>query len=130
MRRFKFVIGAPLRCVPLCIHDVQLGFALLEHLTEGYEPKKNFQNTWNDILILATAINRAATLVTEDTLLSRFAADSFHAHTQPREKFIAVSFPGAVTEPARGSLESKGYVNTSWRVYEARSHRRTESQHS
>jgi hypothetical protein len=54
VRRFKFVIAARVVCVPITTHDIQLGFTLLKQFIEKHKPKKNFRNTWNDILILLT----------------------------------------------------------------------------
>lgn len=120
VRRFKFILGAGLVCVPLGIHDVQLGFALLKKFIGSHEPKKNFRNTWNDILILSCAVNRAATLITEDNLLSRFAADLYGAKHQLKDAFLSLSFPKIAAEKSVPNSESKGYINTPWKVYEAR----------
>lgn len=120
VRRFKFLVGARVMCIPVTSDDVQLGFNLLGQFLENHEPKKNFRNTWNDILILGSAINRAATLITQDTLLSRFAGDAYGAKRQSTGADLTLQFPSKPPQRKASQSESKGYVNNSWRVYEAR----------
>lgn len=117
LRRFQFMVSAKLVCVPLEVGDIRLGFDLLDRFMRRYEIKKAFRNSWNDMLILAVAVRRGAVLVTEDSLLSRFAAEQFDGSAKRAEGLLTLTFGRNRLSPREESLESKGYVNRPWRVY-------------
>ena len=55
-RRFRFLVENNIKCVPLKHSDIECGFRLLSIFKEKHNTKRNFRNTWNDILILSSAI--------------------------------------------------------------------------
>jgi predicted nucleic acid-binding protein len=115
MQRFDFLLDSSVRCVPLSFRDVTLAFRLLNAFTRTTTVKLKFRNTWNDILVLATAKNRLGRLVTRDKILSRFAADVYGAEIRSVGSFLEVSFDSR-KEGRQRSRESKGYVNRRWQV--------------
>jgi predicted nucleic acid-binding protein len=115
MQRFDFLLDSAVRCVPLNPRDVTLGFRLLNAFTRTSTVKLKFRNTWNDILVLATAKNCLGRLVTRDKMLFRFAADVYGAEVRSVGSFLEVSFDSG-KETRRPSRESKGYVNRRWQV--------------
>jgi predicted nucleic acid-binding protein len=67
IRRFRFLVKSGIRCQPLQRADVDYAFILLGEYVRKHNLKRAFRNSWNDLLILATAIMRGASLVTRDT---------------------------------------------------------------
>lgn len=86
--RFKFLISSGIQCVPVQRRDVETAFRLLEEFTEHRNPKANFRNTWNDLLILAVAVNRNSKFLTLDQELAVFAGE-YNVGTVTREGEIA-----------------------------------------
>lgn len=117
--RFAFLCTHIAECVPLVAQTAELGIELLWRFVQHYNVKGTFRNSANDMLILATAIASKDDLITEDSLLARFAA---------RERGVAIQDTGqgtirinfAAPKPMRSgpSGESKGYVNRGWRIAE------------
>ncbi|MCL1485932.1 MAG: hypothetical protein MH208_17540 [Marinobacter sp.] len=50
---------------------------LLEKFERHIKPKENIKNTVNDLLILATAIDKKKGLHTKDKVLANFAAEEY-----------------------------------------------------
>lgn len=116
LKRLDFLLDQGVTCVAPNRCIVETGLVLLKRFLETYFPKNDPRNTVADILVLATAIERAATLVSEDSLLNRFAAECYNAKAVKEGDRLTISF----REPERGqrrvSKESKGYINTGWRA--------------
>lgn len=115
---FVFLVESEVRCVPLAPRTVQIGYRLLEAFqSSGERFKTTFRNTWNDLLILATAWDNGEELRTADIQLNRFIASSFGRYREWIPGFLKISFPAAIdVTQRRGSRESKGYVNKGWRA--------------
>jgi hypothetical protein len=115
---FVFLVENEVRCVPLAPRTLQIGYRLLEAFQSSGETfKTTFRNTWNDLLILATAWENGEDLRTADIQLNRFIASSFGRYRQWFPGFLKISFPAAIgITQRRGSRESKGYVNKGWRA--------------
>ena len=75
-RRFSFIQDAELWCRPVSREGVWLAYRLLDEFIKHHNVKKNFRNTWNDLLILATAMEASGHLTTKDSELSRFVSES------------------------------------------------------
>lgn len=116
--RFKFLLSSGIHCVPLQRQDVETAFSLLEIFLRHRNPKSNFRNTWNDLLILAVAMNRGSRLLTSDLELAAFAHEC-DAGTVTRDGAIAAidCTLSMAAAPRRESRGAKGYVNSSWRVH-------------
>ena len=122
--RFRFLIENGVTCLPLRPDDVQGAFHLLREFTREHNIKRRFRNTWNDLLVLSSARNAHAHLVTEDSELSRFASELCSSvATLTAGDFVEIPFPQADPRPRRASRESRGYVNTGWRVQFMRAQR-------
>jgi len=115
-RRFRFIVENGIRCRPLQRADVELAFHLLGEFRRAHNLKQNFRNTWNDLLIVSSAINSNARLITEDNELSRFAAELSGVSPSPADRFIEIPFARTDAQKKRSSRESKGYINVGWRV--------------
>ncbi len=115
-RRFRFLVENNIKCVPLKYSDVECGFGLLSTFKEKYNFKNNFRNTWNDILILSSAIGAEDSLVTEDNLLSRFAGENYRITPHFNQDFIEFNFSNQKDLKRKIIKESKGYINQGWKA--------------
>jgi predicted nucleic acid-binding protein len=117
-RRFDFLLDCNVRCEALRESDVVEAFRLLSEFSAGHNVKKNFRNSWNDMLILASAMNRGSDLVTMDNELARFVAEKQESVLRMvADRTIMIAFSHNSRDRTRSvSLESKGYINTQWRV--------------
>lgn len=115
--RFRFLISSGIQCTALQRRDVETAFGLLERFLKNRTPKPEFRNTWNDLLILAVALNRGEKLRTLDTQLAAFARehDLGLVIEDGKSTVIDCLQPAAVLQ-RRENRGTKGYVNSSWRV--------------
>lgn len=72
------------------------------------------RNTFNDLLILATALDYGLDLRTNDKVLKRISAENGLSVLHPREEFSLVTSP-TPSRPPKNSRELNGYVNGQWR---------------
>ena len=117
--RFAFLCTHIAECVPLAAQTAELGIELLWRFVQHHNVKGTFRNSANDMLILATAIASKDDLITEDSVLARFAAREPGAMVQEAGlRAIRINFaaPMAVTHGPSG--ESRGYINRGWRIAE------------
>lgn len=89
---------------------------LLQEFRKEHNLKENFRNSFNDMLILASAIDTSALLITEDSLLNKFAAKQFAGAYQRQDGIATIDFSQDSPATKRNSRESKGYINKSWQV--------------
>ena len=112
--RFRFLLAAECRCVPLDLATVEAGLDLFAAFTLKFNCNANVANTVNDALIYATAIRHGLRLRTEDLLLARFAAEM---HDAPCREFggeATVDFSRPEAPARKVDRESKGYRNQGW----------------
>ena len=121
-RRLRYIVDHRYYCYPLNVLTIETGLNLFSRFVEKYSCKNSVRNTVNDILILATAIERQLPLLTQDNLLSRFAADQYDAVIKSDADAIVVDFSCAETNKRKNSRESKGYTNRGW-SYSVRNNR-------
>ncbi|MGW4482015.1 hypothetical protein [Rhodococcus triatomae] len=79
----------------------------------GINYKKNPRNTFNDLLILATAIDYGLDLRTNDKVLMRLAESHGRSVTAPSGDFATLAAPSEA--PKKSTNEIGGYVNSQWR---------------
>jgi hypothetical protein len=115
-QRFDFLLQNEMNCLPLSRNAAFIGIDLLQEFRVRHNLKANFRNSLNDILALATAIDVSATLLTADILLGEFAAKHLAVDHRTQGDVIAVDFGQGLHSSSRKSTESKGYINTGWRV--------------
>jgi len=115
-KKFSFLLDHNIECIPFTKSAIIIAQQLLSSLKEAQSPKQNFRNSWNDLLIAATAIESAAHLFTNDKLLARQIADHMNAKTIVSENSIAIDFSAKESQSIRSKRESKGYINQGWRV--------------
>jgi hypothetical protein len=119
-KKFDFLCDNNITCVPVTREVIRKAHKLLAVFLQGHQPKSDFRNTFNDILILSTAVHDNAVLRTHDNLLARISADLFEAKWSADGKGIVIDFSRVSLSPKRVQPESKGYVNRSWRIHERR----------
>jgi hypothetical protein len=115
-RRFNFILESQIKCISLTREFVKIGLLLLEAFTKDHTLKSNFRNSWNDMLILGTAIGSSAALITEDSLLNRFASETFAGRLRESGKLITIDFKDSRSAVSFAGLESKRYINQPWQV--------------
>ncbi|MBL8830203.1 MAG: hypothetical protein JNM18_24715 [Planctomycetaceae bacterium] len=115
--RFRFIVENEIRCTPLQPRDVEHAFTLLRQFRREHNLKKDFRNSWNDLLILSIARNAEVELITEDNELSRFASNVDGGTLSRVSDFIQIQFPRSDQQSREPSRESKGYINVGWRVH-------------
>jgi len=119
--KLDFLVGAEVQCVPVTREIATVGMNLLAAFLDKYEAKRNPRNTVNDILILSTAINRSSPLLTEDSLLKRFAADFLQAKYEEKTPVgLLIDFSSSEVSNRRKPLESRSYTNRGWQIVERR----------
>lgn len=120
IQRFEFLSDHRITCIPLQPTVARLGQSLLYRFVKKYKLKKNFRNSFNDMLILAVAIDHGAELLTRDSLLVNFCADCNLVKKHKFDEWIRCE---TTTTPSKGRgnrRESKGYINRSWSVRQKR----------
>jgi hypothetical protein len=117
--RFAFLCSEVLECVPLTRETADVGIRLLDGFSQQHSLKGNFRNSVNDMMILAAAISSKDDLLTEDSLLARFAASVRGApFTEERGGTLRINFGRGLATRSTQTRESKGYINRGWRVAE------------
>lgn len=117
IKKFNFLLHRQIQCVPVQRKDVEKAFnLLLEFKKRKHNFKKDFRNSWNDILILATSINRGGDLMTTDNELSRFADHVYAIHSKEKDGFLKLTFPEVQNVEQKESKDIKEYINSGWLV--------------
>jgi hypothetical protein len=120
-KRLKYILDNNYRCYSLTRATIKIGLTLFSEFAAKHNCKGNIRNTINDILILATAVDRQKQFRTYDNVLHRFAAEYYEASTYQNEDELIIDFSEETTE-SRKSKESKGYINRGW-SYSVRNNR-------
>jgi predicted nucleic acid-binding protein len=113
MRRLMYLVDTGYYCYPLTESILDKALSLFLEFTSEYNCKNNVRNTVNDILILATAIDREKKLLTHDSLLSRFAAKYYEVPLCRDKEETLIDFSKIQVQNSKNS-ESKGYINKGW----------------
>ncbi|MFG6097340.1 hypothetical protein SPB21_18895 [Leptothoe sp. ISB3NOV94-8A] len=113
LRRFKYILDSDYYCYSLTKTSLEDGLRLFSEFVSKYNCKGNVRNTINDLLILSTAINRKKKLLTNDSLLNRFAAEYYEAPIHQNENELLIDFSEKLLKKTK-NRESKGYINKGW----------------
>ena len=116
IQRFEFLCDQGVTSVPLQPAAGRLGQTLLHRFSQKYSLKKDFRNSLNDILIVASAIHGGGELLTRDSLLVRFCADAGLLKTHGQDEWIRCESTRNSVGRRSTRRESKGYVNRGWFV--------------
>lgn len=116
LRKFDFLLDSKIQCVPLSRSVVDRGMKLFYEFLSNYNTKSKVKNTINDVLILATAIDLSAVLITKDSLLNRFASEYCDTVVQVQKDFITIDFGTNKEQNKLKNRESKDYINRGWQV--------------
>ncbi|HEY9670190.1 MAG TPA: hypothetical protein V6D11_01930 [Waterburya sp.] len=121
-KRMKYILDNNYHCYSLNRLTIEQALDLFSRFIAEHNCKGNVRNTVNDILILATAIERGKLLLTHDNLLNRFAAEYYNAPIQRDKNELLIDFSGEPTGERKKNKESKGYINRGW-SYSVRNNR-------
>ncbi len=113
-RKIEFLFDYEIKCHGIDESICNIGMDLFEKFQSSISPKNNIKNTINDILILATSANVKQSLVTQDNLLGRFAAEVYNGKINDYKTEIIIDFPSGESKMEIKNKESKGYVNRGW----------------
>lgn len=116
LRRFDFLLDSKVQCVSLNKRAIDQGMNLFYEFLSNYKTKSELKNTINDVLILATAIDLSAVLITKDSLLNRFASQYYDNVLQFQKDFIKIDFGANKEQNKLKNRESKDYINRGWKV--------------
>jgi hypothetical protein len=119
--RFKFIVMKNFKCEPLSREAIEIGLELLSEFLKDHEPKDNFRNTVNDIMILAMAECNGISLWTEDALLSQFAENVLQSKIDETNGLYTINMRTRTKKTSIHDRESKEYINRSWRCHEIKS---------
>jgi len=114
-KKIRFIVDNEINCEPITDSDIEMGYVLLNRFLSINNSKKDFRNTWNDMLILSKSIGLKEVLYTEDKLLKSFASMVCNAKTIEREGIFSIDFTDKSAIEKRFNLESKGYINNGWK---------------
>lgn len=114
--RFNFLCSNVEECIPINAEISDIAVDMLDAFTRKHNLKKSFRNSFNDILILSTAISRGDALSTNDDELKRFSAERYGGKIVGSGEKIAIDFSRPVISKKIYSRESKGYINRGWRI--------------
>lgn len=112
---YKFITNHRIEPLAVDAVTVDTAISLLRLMKKlGINYKKNPRNTFNDLLILATAFEYGLSLRTNDKVLKRLALENGRSSIQPKLDFSTMAPP--TPEPVQHKAnEINGYVNGRWR---------------
>lgn len=115
-KRLAFLLRNQIRCVTLSRSAVVKTLDLLGEFEKSHNPKANFRNTLNDLMIVASVLDSSGRLTTVDSELVRFVARYQECVLSQRGEFVTIDFDTPAPSKRRSSAESKGYMNRGWQV--------------
>lgn len=113
IKRLKYILDSDYYCYSLTKSAVDKALSLFSAFVSEHNCKGNVRNTINDLLILSTAIDREKKFLTNDNLLSRFAAEYYKVPIHEDKDELLIDFSEKHIEK-RENRESKGYINNGW----------------
>lgn len=112
--KIEYIFDNEMYCHRVNDAACDIGMKLLEKFEQHITPKENIKNTINDLLILATAIEKGKELHTKDKVLANFAAEEYLAKTTESRDSVIVDFSREYLPERKVNQESKGYINKGW----------------
>lgn len=113
---YQFVVESGIKPIPASSTIAEYAVELLDKLIRsGVNVKANPRNTFNDMIILATALSYDLELRTGDKLLFRAALRFGMSRVKNSEGFATLT-PVHQESDRRTPEESKGYINAPWRT--------------
>ena len=113
LKRLKYILDNGYYCYSLTKSSIDEALEMFSEFVSEHNCKENMRNTANDILILATAIDRGKKFLTNDNLLNRFAADYHEAPIHKDKNELLIDFSEKQVNK-KINRESKGYINKGW----------------
>ncbi len=113
LKKLMYILDNDYHCYSLTKSALEEGLSLFSQFTSKHNCKANIRNTVNDILILATAIDRKKVVLTHDKLLNRFAAEYYEVPIEQDKNELLIDFSKKAVDKSK-NRESKGYINSGW----------------
>jgi predicted nucleic acid-binding protein len=113
LKKLMYILDNDYQCYSLTKSALEEGLSLFSQFTSKHNCKANIRNTVNDILILATAIDRKKVLLTHDKLLNRFAVEYYEVPIEQDKNELLIDFSKKAVDQSK-NRESKGYINSGW----------------
>jgi len=113
LKKLMYILDNDYQCYSLTKSALEEGLSLFSQFTSKHNCKANIRNTVNDILILATAIDRKKDFLTHDKLLNRFAAEYYEVPIEQDKNELLINFSKKAVDQSK-NRESKGYINSGW----------------
>ncbi|RKS09728.1 hypothetical protein DFP74_5470 [Nocardiopsis sp. Huas11] len=113
--RIDFLSAASVECIPLVDRSAGLALPLFHEFAKRYTLKADFQNSLNDILVLALSQYHSLPMKTRDKVLADFAQEVLGAAIELNSSALKIS-PRNLGGDRSRFFESKGYINKGWRV--------------
>lgn len=115
LRRYDALKEMGVQAIPLNVVTAQLGLDLFSQFGNTHNAKKDKRNTFNDMLILATAMDENIALATYDQELVSFAREVSGREMASIDN-VYYSLPVAGRVDSTVGRESKYFVNNPWRA--------------
>lgn len=113
-KRIQFIVKSQYVCIAINKSIMSIAMNLFSSFLERYNCKADMRNSINDIMILATAVERQMLLISKDSLLNRFAAQKCNATIKEVRDVLEIDFESADSHREIYKAESKGYINKGW----------------
>ncbi|MFE3229530.1 hypothetical protein [Nocardia sp. NPDC059228] len=114
--RARFLSDVEVAPLPLTMSEITIAVDLLQEVLRArINLKQHRRNSFNDLLILATALRWGLRLKTGDRLLLELALRAGMIQTDDASG-VASLIPPAATAGTPPSYESKRYINSRWRA--------------
>ena len=117
-KRIKYIISKEINCIPINSRIIEISFDILESFLKQNNPKENFRNTYNDILILSTAIESKMQLITKDKLLNELSSEIYGGTITKTSNLVKIDFSEKHDAYRKSNNEAKGYINKGWQYKE------------
>ncbi|MET8429815.1 hypothetical protein [Nocardia sp. NPDC004860] len=114
--RARFLSDVEVAPLPLTMSEITIAVDLLQEVLRArINLEQHRRNSFNDLLILATALRWGLRLKTGDRLLLELALRAGMIQTDDASG-VASLIPPAATAGTPPSYESKRYINSRWRA--------------
>lgn len=112
----QFLVNNEITVIPVTQEIIIKMQAIYEDIKKEYNVKDNYRNSFMDLLILATAVEKKETIITKDTELNKVLKKCCgYLNISTDEKGISsIDYYDKYTgKPVKNN---KGYINNSWRI--------------
>lgn len=116
-KRAQFLINNNIKVVPITQETVAKMQCIYEDIKDEYNVKKNYRNSFMDLLILATAVENKERLISQDKELNkvlRKCCEYLNISTYAKGIYCIDYSDKRIEKDVKN--DNKGYINNSWRI--------------